>query len=206
MSRIAVLQFGSGKHASMLDASQDTHKQLCYRYGYQYIQEREPRMVHPIWEKARMIRSALSDGYDVVWLDADTLWMQGDVGDPIREFDGFSLTHHHYDDYGPHYNAGVMFVRNSIASLQIINEWIASPIKDEIWIDQAALLELSKKYPEMFRRIGHEWNSVEWLPRYQHPNPNIVAWHGKPDLALTRIPEYVRLRIQSESGHGQKTH
>ena len=196
---IAVLQFGCGKHAEMLDMSQDHHQHRCNLFGYKYIQEREQKTSHPIWEKSRMVLNALKEGMDVVWIAADAVWVQGDIGDPIRMFSGISMAYHHYDEHGPHFNAGVMFIRNTRETIEAVQEWIETPVIDEIWVDQVSLNHVATRVPNLFRRVGHEWNSVEWLPRYQHPNPNIVAWHGKPDLALQRIPRYVKLSQQRES-------
>jgi len=196
---VAVLQFGNGKHADMLDMSQDHHRHRCSLYGFTYIQEREQKTEHPIWEKSRMILKALEEGHDVVWLDADTVWVQEDLAEPIRRFNGISMAYHNYDDHGSHYNAGVMFLRNTPEVIAAVHEWIEFPVVDEIWVDQLSLNMVAGRAPWLFNRVGHEWNSVEWLPRYQHPNPNIVAWHGKPDLALQRIPRYVRLSQQRES-------
>ena len=201
--RTAVLQFATGGAQGFLDCAELVHAHACKRFGYDYIVEREAKLNKNVyWEKQRMLAEAAANGYDFIcWLDADSLWLgETDLLTPWAAASPravFAATYHgeragavnhHYN----HVNAGVLFVRN-IKSQAAYSLSLWGNIDDEghPWGDQHALNKLFNIQPELVHVLGHEWNTVEWCTEYSAVNPYIIAWHGKPDMVMSHMPNYV---------------
>lgn len=162
------------------------HTQFAKQLGYTFKFEVNNCNVHPFWMKAHMITEAINEGFDrVVWLDSDAIWL----GDPIDMSltTVFGMTYHDgCGAYESHFNAGVLYVNNHNGmAYKSVAKWYAERVNT--FHDQNVL---NTNHLEEITRLGHEWNSSEWIAHYSAPNPKVVAWHGCPNR-IERMMKFI---------------
>lgn len=153
--------------------------------------------IHPYWVKAHLMLSAAEKGFDhIVWLDADAIWLYGELPKPATVF---GLTYHDLRVFGePHYNAGVMFLNNDHKlAVPRLKQWINTSDDDHKWHDQFALNKILNLDPDLVTRLPHKFNSVEYIPQYRSSNPCIVAWHGCKTQFIETFESYINMAVQS---------
>jgi hypothetical protein len=138
---------------------------------------------HPFWDKIRLIQMMLAAGYElVVWLDADTLVVRPEVdvrtalqdGAPI----GMCRNDLPWQDLPWHYNAGVIFVRNTGSARWFFDEvWKAGYVDHRAWQEQAKINELARKHTDLVQQLDDKWNCTKGVNSVR--DPIIRAWHGQ---------------------------
>lgn len=192
--KTCVLQFGCYAYTKLIDTSYLHHFRKCLDHGYELIVETEPLLPNkrPSWEKVRMIRDALHNGFDkIIWLDADALWLNGELHN-VNDTHPFGMTWHRNPSYGDHFNCGVMYINNTPTTVEFVERWHEEPdIPNHPWQDQLAFIKLRNQYPDLIKKLGHTWNSVVGFEGHNVPDPNVIAWHGVPYQAFDEMKNYV---------------
>lgn len=176
-----LLQLAIGWHRQLTDITYGHHSKLCSKYGYDFhvITERTNKSRGVYWEKVLGIRDAIQDYDYVFYLDADTLWLGGEL---FRPETAIAATIH--TDPMIHYNAGVLYVNSAMAS-EAIEAWLSTDDDNHIWQDQYALYKILQSHPQYVTQVGPEWNTLAYTD-YSH-TPKVLAWHGRNDLAKEGI-------------------
>jgi len=184
-----LIQQATGFYTQMLDLTGELHAAYAAQHGLTFWSIRGAVQVErpPTWNKILLIQMALWTGFElVVWLDADTLIVRPEVdirgalidGPPI----GMCRNPLPLGDQPWHYNAGVMFVRNTKAARVFFDRvWNAGPL-DHPWQEQVRMNELCREYPEAIQPTDNKWNSTTGVNPTR--DPVIRAWHGKGHQAL----------------------
>jgi ADP-heptose:LPS heptosyltransferase len=191
-SRVALVQQASGPYVEMLSLTHDWHAQYAARHALTFLSVRGPVQFErsPVWDKIQLIRMQLAAGYDlVVWLDADTLVVNpaADVRGALSNGAPIAMCRHPlpWGEQPWHWNAGVVFVRNTNASRWFFDEVWRREGCTHSWQEQARINELSLEHPGLIQELGHQWNCTRGLT--SAPNPVVRAWHGKGMAALTSM-------------------
>lgn len=183
--RIALIQYAFGPHIALLELTKPKHKQMCDRHSIEYYCYEYQPQGHPYWEKPAIIARTLLHGFDkVIWLDADTLWINGNIAE-ANQTHSLGMTWHHLEDPS-HYNAGAIYINNSKETVELVQEWLATPDDGHKWADQYALNKILNETNTV--RLGHEWNAMSIYPS---DNPNVLAWHGCGGNCFTQMREAV---------------
>ena len=148
----------------------------------------------PAWSKIALVRDLLERYDEVLWVDADAIFLDisKDIADLLRPGKDLYLVEHVYeeDDSWRSANTGVFLVRASDWSRRFFERvWAAEQYIDHPWWENAAVLDLlgyelppDLKPPRKVRRteledrvelIGLEWNSTAGAslaprPRIRH--------------------------------------
>ena len=178
--RTCVIQFAnSQEYYSQLNISILSTLTICQKYKYDYIM-RTSRTTnrHPVWERVNLIKECVQNKYDyILWLDTDTYWIDNvkdldEVWSSLKLYDKtFGCTWH-----TNHWNIGVLYVRVTEYLSNFIEKWLNYPETKHIWKEQFVFNKLIHKHQVL--TVGHEWNSVMWLPSCKSDNPVIASWHG----------------------------
>lgn len=169
---VALVQYAFGQHTKLLQLTHKHHYMMCSSLEIQYLVHVYKPTGHPYWEKPRLIAEAL-ESYDVViWLDADTLWVDGDIRE-ANTTHMFGMTWH--DRETPHYNAGAIYLNNSLDCRNMVSAWLMTPDDGHVWADQYSLNKLLNMFPDTVLQLDHSWNCMDIYP---HESPNVLAWHG----------------------------
>jgi hypothetical protein len=193
MPRRCVIQYAYGYKCLeqvQLTIAQTLHR--CSLFGYDYHLCTQAPVGHPSWERVRMIREAIIDGYDqVFWLDTDTLWVADVPLHGAIDTDAvFHLTYHEIcadQNMASHFNCGVMYVNNTHQTLQLIREWELTPDDGHQWTEQWSLNKIVfannivTRRPGLLKEIPHLWNSLPHIEKYRSDHPVVIAWHGHPN-------------------------
>lgn len=196
--RTCVLQWVlDDRYAHLLNATWHWHSKQCHKHGYRYIvrtgqyTEREP-----CWEEIKFIQDAIEDGFEhIVWLDADTVWTGVPLLVPPTVF---GLAWH--DAYAPpHYNQGVVYINNTNGqAAEPVKEWWNTPYGSHWMGSQHSLNVMLQAKPELVTRIGHEWNSVGYIPQYTNGTPIVHAWHGTSGSCLDAMQQVLKSLTTTE--------
>jgi hypothetical protein len=184
-----LIQQASGFYTQMLDQSSELHAAYAARHDLTFWSVRGSVEFErpPGWNKVLLIRMALWAGFElVVWLDADTLIVRPevDVRSALLEGPPIGMCRHPLPlgNQSWHYNAGVIFVRNTkLARVCFEDVWTSEPVEHP-WQEQVRLNELNEKYPNALQQVDNQWNSTQRVNAT--PNPVIRAWHGKGQKAI----------------------
>jgi hypothetical protein len=179
-----LLQLAIGWHQELLSVSYEHHSRLASRYGYDYLvlsSRTTDRGIY--WEKPLGIYRNIDKYASIAYLDADALWLKDELYVPSTAI-GAVL----HSDPISHYNTGVLYVNCSLAK-PLIEQWLVTDDDGHLWQDQYALLKILK--PSDVTILGPEYNSLAYSATLSHPDPKVVAWHGRNDLALAGMKEYL---------------
>lgn len=168
-----LVQYGYRQHEKLIDLTEPHHDNMCAKLDIDYVTFRHKPKGHPYWEKPKLLFSLLAAYSQVIWLDADTLWIDGDIR-AANTTHPFGMTWHHLEN-PQHYNAGAIYLHNSPYTIQLVDEWLSTPDDGHKWADQWALNKVIQNNPESINTISHEWNC---MPQYTHASPKVLAWHG----------------------------
>lgn len=153
---------------------------LLWQHGYQH-HEQFPQRQHGMWEKIYLMRQALMQGYKYIhWIDADAcVWdFDTDLRDALKNTSGFvGACLHNAHGIPPHYNVGVVYLKNEPGALEFIDAWLAGYPGSEQWAEQAVFNDLVKKLPPgNFVPLDDRWNST--IDTNEVANPAVIGWHG----------------------------
>lgn len=197
--RRALVTFAVGEHEQLLELSLPRFQEYATRHGYDLLIPTSvaPCDRPPSWWKVPMLRQALSEYGEVLWLDADIAitdrGLEQDIAETFPRDCWQALVAHHTPD-GEVPNLGVWFVRRPMLH-QLDQMWSATRYVNHPWWEQAAMLDLlgyqhdprpcrHTRPTQLHERTAFlplEWNSHEQNdrhddPRFAHVTPNSVQW------------------------------
>lgn len=140
--RRAIVSFGSGPFADLLEIARPSFQAFADRYGWKLLKARPPKIEGPAsWLKLPIISKALLSFDQVLWLDADTLIV--DDRDDLELPEGYSqafVEHRTRDGRVP--NCGVWLVGRPMFPV-LARLWeMRDRYLNHVWWEQAALCEL----------------------------------------------------------------
>jgi hypothetical protein len=200
MSR-AIVTFGTGPCADMLQVALPGFKKFACLHGYELIvvEGLEPKMP-PAWYKVPVLLEALKSYDEVLWLGADLVIVDSSEDIPVSKNCWQAMVIHHTGD-GEVPNTEVWYNRREmIPTLEKMwgmaqNGWANAP-----WWEQSALMELmgyvDERRPVYLGRatdlynhtyqLDNSWNVHKWdKPQAEHPRIQHATMY--PDrLAIMR--------------------
>lgn len=193
----ALLTFGVGPSAELLDISRPLFVRYAARHGYAYIEvpavgpERPPS-----WMKVANLIEALATYDEVLWLDADVAIVDGaeDIAAHVHA-DAWQAMVIHSGPSGDIPNCGVWLVRKPMVS-HLHKLWGMESYINHYWWEQGAMHELlgyttsdsmihpeHKVETELYKRtcfLPLEWNSLPSYPTARSSCPKFVHGAGEP--------------------------
>jgi hypothetical protein len=205
--RRVLCSLGAGPYADLLAVSSITFEAYAARHGYDLRLETEVVAPErpPAWSKIALVRELL-DGYDeVLWIDADAIFLDisKDIAELVRPGKDLYLVEHLYeqDDSWRSANTGVFLVRSTRWARRFLDRvWAAEQYVDHAWWENAAVLDLlgyelpadltpprklePTKFDARVELIGLEWNSTAGKSLVPRPR---IRHHGRAaDIAELR--------------------
>ena len=185
----AIVTFGVGPHAEMLNVARPGFQRFADRHGYE-LKVAEPKPygdLPPSWWKVPLLRAALEVYDEVLWLDADIVIVDDRDDIELRRGAWQAMVEHRTGD-GCVPNLGVWYVRRRMRTV-LDQVWkMRGTYADHPWWEQAAMLDLLG-YQHNPRPCGlgdstalyrntqlldagwnvhpHDVNDIEW-PRLMH--------------------------------------
>ena len=166
MPSLCILTAYNSRYEEIAAISQPSMRQFADIYGYELaVIGRDDCVRRGGWIKIEPILEVLAGDFEfVLWLDADTMFARIDVDvRTVAEPDADLYMSWHCPPSGgdlPHYNSGVMLIRNSDWSRHFFEQvWKTGPLPHK-WNDQAAILQA----------LGY--NAVLGLGDDHNDNPN----------------------------------
>jgi hypothetical protein len=193
---------GAGPYADLLAVSSITFEAYAARHGYDLRLETEVVAPErpPAWSKIALVRELL-DGYDeVLWIDADAIFLDisKDIAELVRPGKDLYLVEHLYeqDDSWRSANTGVFLVRSTRWARRFLDRvWAAEQYVDHAWWENAAVLDLlgyelppdltpprklrATRFDARVELIGLEWNSTAGKSLVARPR---IRHHGRADI------------------------
>lgn len=176
----AIVTFGSGKYAELLDIARPSYRAFAQRHGYDYFEAQVGQARPAPWYKVRCLQDLLKSGYDVAaFFGCDMVITDGrdDFGVP----DGYAqamVAHQTGDGHVP--NTDMWIVYQSM--LPWLDKcWALVGCLMHGWWEQAALLELMGYEPDIrptyCRDITNPlYQATYWLD----PGWNVHIWDAQP--------------------------
>jgi hypothetical protein len=204
----------SGIFYDMLRLTQQRHAAYARAHGFDYIVNFGD--VHPgkkfgAWDKIQLVLDALRRGYDyVVWLDTDAAIMdfEVDLRDALPA-DALIGAVEHDPDRSPflklnqvprHKNVGVLYVRNTPASVKFFEEWLSTWPGVERWAEQGAFNLLAER-DGIVCAVEDRWNAT--VNANEVVNPAVKGWHGvmPPEKRLAMMSaeladDFIKFRVR----------
>ena len=172
-----------GVFEPLMELTKEHHATYCERHNFDYwyeIGEIERPKEHGAWAKVKLILKALEKGYEfIVWLDADAMIYDADVD--LREAiqaDKIGVCWHRIPQLN-HWNVGVMYLHNSVAVQNIIDNWWASyPAPADGWFEQGVFNRISISNKTVVT-ISDRWNAT--FDVNMVPDAVVLGFHGQRD-------------------------
>ncbi len=201
-SGTVVCSIGAGAHGELLDIARPPLAAWASRFGYDLDLRTE--LIAPdrpaSWSKVRLVRELLDSHRVVIWLDADTVVVDGreDLACRVSRQRPLALVAHHYAAQTVP-NLGVFAMRSCARTKALLDTlWSMTEYVDHTWWENAALLDLlgydiatepirKVRESELDARIewlGTEWNSIALDPS---DHPIIVHHPGTADADRVRL-------------------
>jgi hypothetical protein len=183
----AIATFGIGKCEAMLNIALPSYQAFAKRHGYDLftatvVENERP----PAWYKVPMLQGLLSEYDEVLWLDADTVIVDGreDMQVPPEYWQAVVTQR---TDEGEIPNLGVWLVRK--AMLPVLKQaWELTEFINHVWWENAAIMALMGYDPyrkpvvkgettpllEHTYRLSNDWNATrvdKWAvspPKIRH--------------------------------------
>lgn len=194
MSRTILIQHASGPITPMLEMTVGRHADYCAKHDITYwpvfgdVQFSRT----PHWNKIVLIQQALAIGFDIVaWIDADTMIVdfEPDIRTALNSGPPLAMARHPLtgmDENPGHWNSGVMIMRNTPELRRFFQQvWDEGPVLNHRWKDQARILDVLKRHPELVQLLDDRWNST--VEVNEAPDPIIKAWHGFGPNAISML-------------------
>lgn len=172
-------------------------REFAARHGHDFhvSTDMDAGSLNTIWAKISLINEALenSGAEFVFWIDSDALMLRPDrdIRDSIVDQADLHMTWHSSDtgrsDWhvpNPHYNAGVMLVRNSAWSRDFFARvWELRFAKHHSWNDQAVILQLLG-----YRKSIGLGDDIEHVPDRGHVAHLDCEWNSIPGGVMADDP------------------
>ena len=197
-------QLGTGPHATMLDLTENWHKEYAAKHGLAYIARREltlPNCPAP-WSKVPLILDLLLAGHaPVVWMDADVVVVDGARDISRACDDGIGCVY--YDQPWPHFNTGVMVLWPSPEVVELVREVLRFAGRPHtlpptipgggFW--EQPYFNFLDGDRGILRRIAPDWNAIEGITPCEALA--VAAGHGQPlakrfEIILNNLPRSYR--------------
>ncbi|KAA8482791.1 galactosyl transferase GMA12/MNN10 family protein [Arcticibacter tournemirensis] len=170
MSKVLVFSIAVGGYHKHFKSCIDTHRSYCQKYGYEYLLvDRAPRRLQgseASWLKVPLMLQALRGDYEwVAFIDADCRFSDNmppfdtcfNTLDPSRSIfmaPGIS----------GRVNAGVIFLRNTAASIEFLETVIRNadaevPSEDKAPYENGHIIHFSKGNPSLYKLEHLQWNN-----------------------------------------------
>lgn len=181
----------SGIFYDQLRLTQPRHMAYARAQHFDYwsiFADVHPEMPRGAWPKVWLIKDALERGYEyVAWLDTDAAVMNMDCNLrdalPADKFIGCVKHDPERSDYlkklevPPHYNVGVIYVRNSERTREFFESWLETHPGHPRWMEQGSFNELVVgQYADLMHQVDDTWNATVNVNMVN--NPNVFGWHG----------------------------
>jgi hypothetical protein len=199
--RRVLCSLGTGPYADLLAISSVTYEAYAALHGYDLRLATEPIDPErpPAWSKIALVRELLERYDEVLWVDADAIFLDisKDIAELVRPGKDLYLVEHVYeqDESWRSANTGVFLVRSTPWARGFLDRvWAAEQYVDHPWWENAAVLDLlgyelppGLLPPRKVRRtvfdahvelIGLEWNSTAGASLVAHPR---IRHHGRAD-------------------------
>ena len=172
-----------GEFQPMMELTKERHAAYCERFGFDFwheIHNKSRPMETGGWAKIELMQKALSKGYEyIVWLDADALIYDVEVNlrEAIQRNKIGACWHRIPQLY--HWNAGVLYLHNSVPVQNVIDNWWASypPPKDG-WFEQGVFNRIGKENNTIVT-ISDRWNAT--IDVNMVPDAVVLGFHGQSD-------------------------
>ena len=218
---------GVGPYVDLLAISSITFEAYAALHGYDL--RLSTRLLDPTrppaWSKIALVRQLLERYDEVLWVDADAIFLDisKDIGDLVRPGKDLYLVEHVYeqDESWRSANTGVFLVRSTRWSRRFLDRvWAAEQYVDHPWWENAAVLDLlgyelppDLTPPRKVRRtefdahvelIGLEWNSTAGASLAPRPR---IRHRGRAsdisDLRASLLEDLVTFR-RNLASHGAR--
>ena len=224
-NRRALCSLAVGPYVELLAISSITFEAYAAVHGYDL---RLSTQLHagnrpPAWSKIALVRELLERYDEVLWVDADAIFLDisVDIADLVRPGKDLYLVEHLYaeNDAWRSANTGVFLVRATEWSRRFLERvWEAEQFIDHPWWENAAVLDLlgyelppdltpprkvrPTELDERVALIDIEWNSTAGASLAAHPR---IRHHGRtfdmPELKRRLLADLVTFR-RSLATHG----
>jgi hypothetical protein len=217
VSSTIVCAVGAGPHAALLELARPPLEAWARRFGYD-LDLRTELVVHDrpaAWSKVRLVRDHLETHRFVVWIDADTVVVDGrdDITRRVNRRRPIAMVAHSYAGQTVP-NFGFFVMRSTRRSKQLLDQlWSMTQYLDHKWLENAALLDLlgydiehepiRKVRPsDLDARIewlGNEWNSIS-LDAAARPIINHYPGHTNEDRSRLMLADVEAWRARQSAG------
>ena len=166
------------------------------RHGHEFsaVADMDAHPCHPAWAKIPLIRNALAEGCEfIVWIDSDALIVRPDrdIGDNLSATADLQMAWHGPDtariespEFVPHYNAGVMVIRNTEWSRDFFARvWALCSSIGAPWFDQAGILTVLG-----YRECLGAGKDIENIPDRAHVARLDCMWNSIPGVIMADDP------------------
>jgi glycosyltransferase involved in cell wall biosynthesis len=197
-----VCSIGSGAHEELLAIARPPLAAWATRYGYDLdLRHDLAAPERPAsWSKVRLVRERLETHQVVIWVDADTVVVDGreDLARRVSRSRPIAMVAHGYAGQQVP-NLGVFALWSCPRTKALLDTlWSMTEYRDHKWWENAALLDLlgydiatepirkvrSSDLDARIEWLGNEWNSITLDPAEQ---PIIVHHPGTPDEDRVRM-------------------
>ena len=170
-----------GEFEPMMELTKERHAAYCERFGFDFWHE-VYNMSRPMetgaWAKIELMQKALDKGYEyIVWIDADA--MIYDVDTDLREAiqrNKIGACWHRIPQLN-HWNVGVLYLHNSVAVRNVVENWWASyPAPNDGWFEQGVFNRIGKENNTIVT-ISDRWNAT--LDVNMVPDAVVLGFHGQ---------------------------
>ena len=137
----AIATFGVGKCQAMLNIALPSFKAFAKRHGYDlFVADKTGMARPPAWYKIPMLQTLLADYDEVLWLDSDTVIVDGreDMNVPAEAWQAVVI-HKTYEGESP--NLGVWLVRKAMLPY-LQQAWDLTEYIHHKWWENAAIIDL----------------------------------------------------------------
>lgn len=139
MSR-ALVTWATGPHIEMLEIALPSLEEFADRHGYELLTPDVSTVRPPSWAKVPILRAALDEYDEALWVDADVVITDPSDDMPVPAWAWQAIVRHR-TDCGEVPNCGVWFVRRQMrAFLDVM--WSKIEHLHHGWWEQAAMLDL----------------------------------------------------------------
>jgi hypothetical protein len=209
MGMKALVTFGVGRYAPLLDISRPLFRQYAERHGYEYIELVNVPATRPLsWMKLEPLARALETYDAVLWLGADVVIVDGseDIGSQVAPDAWQGMVAHHVSE-GEVPNCDVWYLHPPMAPI-LKQAWEMTGFINHPWWEQAAIMHLMGydlgKLPikcttptDLYRHthfLPLAWNSHESSDRAAEPR-FVHATYGPVDWRLDVMRRYAGVAV-----------
>jgi len=201
--RRVLCSLGTGPYEQLLSISGITFEAYAERHAYDLRLETTVLAPErpPAWSKIVLARDLLELYDEVLWIDADAIFLDisKDIAELVRPGKDLYLVEHLYaeNETWRSANSGVFLVRSTDWARDFLDRvWASEQFIDHAWWENAAVLDLlgyelppdltpprkapGAPLPPEVQLIGLEWNSTQGASLAPHPR---IRHHGRAEIA-----------------------